>query len=389
MKLRYLVGLIVLIVFAGALVWIGIKAYKSLGAGQSLEDTQQSRTIIRSTLPISLKWKTDLKEAAAHYPLTANDVVLIRTNNSLVTLSAENGVVDWDADTGILLTIWGVDATANTVVYSSDRQTKINSVRVQNGQSLWDRGPDNLIANLLNPTVYQLLIDQTQQQLYVARTRDSRLYAYSLKDGNVAWVYNHEEASGFSSFYLQGDLLYVFWSDDLYVLDVDTGKLRRRVSDQFTEGAPVAISQGNVLLSRKGELTAKNLNTGEQSWQFASLCPSKDQNPLLPTVMGNWILVWNSCQKIYALEPQSGKLAWEIQVESNAIAPIVSIGKTGYAMLANGAVIAFDSRTGARQGVLETDPPRVNPQYLSGGLATDGHQLFVNFGDHTVFAFAP
>jgi outer membrane protein assembly factor BamB len=389
MKLRYLVGLLVLVAFAGALVWLGIRANGSLGAGPNVEDAKQARTIIQSTLPISLKWKTDLKEAAAHYPLVANDTVLIRTNNSLVALSAENGVVDWDADTGILLTIWGVDATANTVVYSSDRQTKINSVRVQNGQSLWDRGPDNLIANLLNPTVYQLLIDQTQQQLYVARTRDSRLYAYSLKDGNVAWVYNHEEASGFSSFYLQGDLLYVFWSDDLYVLDVDTGKLRRRVSDQFTEGAPVAISQGNVLLSRKGELTAKNLKTGLQSWQFAPPCAFPDVNPLLPTVMDNWIYVWNGCRKIYALEAATGKLIWEMQVEGNTISPIVAIGESGYAMLSNGTVIAFDLRTGAEQGILVTDPPRVNPQYLSGGVATDGRQLFVNFGDRTVFAFAP
>jgi len=389
MKLRYLVGLLVLSVFAGALVWIGIQAYRSLGAGQNLEDAKQLRTIIQSTLPISLKWKTDLKEPAALYPLVADDVVLIRTNNSLVTLSAENGVVDWDADTGFLLTIWGVDATSNIVVYSSDRQTKINSVRVQNGQSLWESGPDNLIANLLSPTVFQLLIDQTKQQLYVARTRDSRLYAYSLKDGSVAWVYNHGWDSGFSSFFLRDELLYVFWGNDLYVLEAATGRLKRELSGQFSEGTPVAMSYENVLLSSKGELVAKDTLEGHQKWKFAPPCAFPDVNPLLPTVMDEWVYVWNGCRKIYALDTASGKLIWEIQVESNVISPIVAIGESGYAMLSNGTVLAFDLRTGTEQGVLVTDPPHVNPQYLSGGVATDGLQLFVNFGDRTVFAFAP
>ncbi len=70
----------------------------------------------------------------------------------------------------------------------------------------------------------------------------------------------------------------------------------------------------------------------------------------------------------------------------NIDSPVVEIGDTGYVMLANGKIDAFDVKTGKKIGELVTSPPSTPSQYLDGGLATDGNLLFVTFGDHQLFA---
>lgn len=356
---------------------------------QSLIFFRSERTIVDSTLPLHLKWTAHLPESAAYFPIYANNLVLFRTGSSLFACRADTGELVWEVDAGTLFAPpLPLGTTNDAVLFSTNRQTSLVAVASDNGHTLWQQGPTNVFQNFFTPTIQRLLINQPSHLVYSARTRYPILQADNTSSGESVWNFNHGSGDGFSTFFLQDERLYVFWSDDLFILDASTGKLQDRIPDRFSNATALALSGANVLMSYKGGLTAKDLKTGDMQWEFNVDC-GVDTNPLLPNVTNNLIYVTGSCDQIYALEPTTGKLLWKQALEANAYSPMVVIEANGYSMLSNGSVIAFDLQTGTIQGLLHTNPAQTSPLLYASGLATDGRYLFVNFGDRTIFAFGP
>jgi outer membrane protein assembly factor BamB len=163
----------------------------------------------------------------------------------------------------------------------------------------------------------------------------------------------------------RGDALLLGASNNVYLIDVESGEARRVGGLDAASGGPVSepVVADDTLLATSGEtLHAVHLPDGEALWRFeggTSLQP--------PVVAGEWVL-WLSTSgdkhTLRALDPGTGKVIWEAPLSSAG-----GVGVRGQTAYANPAS-AFDLDTGKLLWRAET-----------GGGSASGGPAFSESGD--------
>lgn len=145
---------------------------------------------------------------------------------------------------------------------------------------------------------------------------------------------------------------------------------------------PVQLVNQVALTWFNSSLLVKDVDTGNRVWQF-------NKRPNFFNVIGDRVYVSSDCCALHALEFSTGQLLWERPLPLLTGSEVVTVGDTGFVMLVDGSILAFDTASGADRGKLETTPHSVGMNVPDRGLGTDGTSLYATFGQNKVFAFGP
>ncbi|HJQ29015.1 MAG TPA: PQQ-binding-like beta-propeller repeat protein [Rubrobacter sp.] len=169
----------------------------------------------------------------------------------------------------------------------------------------------------------------------------------------------------------RGEALLLGAGNNVYLLNVESGKARRVGGPENASGGPVSepVVTGDTLLVASGEtLHAVHLPDGEPLWQFEGGVSFRP-----PVAAGEkvlWLSASGNSHTLRALDLGTGKVLWEAPVSSTG--GVVVRGRTAYANPAS----AFDLETGRPLWHAETGSS------ASGGpaLSEPGDVLFAGAG---------
>lgn len=340
------------------------------------------RTIVSSTLAYTLRWTFQAPDDILDPPEVINGLVFIHVPGSIVAVETATGQERWRTwARGI--SYLRVGANDDIVVLPSQNDREFLAINQHDGALLWSQAPP-----LSEPgRIWSLLV--AENKVYIgSKPSPTEVRAYELQDGKLLWA-THEpfRASSLQTMKLWDDELYVFIGNDLYVLDPETGALKRELLRKFGDGGGLIFDGQNVYLSYEGGLLAKDAQTGNTRWRFERECARQEKAVFFPTKVGRLVYAGRACQILVALDAMTGTPVWESTLTADTKCDVTAIGNTGYVILGDGAVIAFDLDSGQEVGRLQTNPRSVNPFLDQKGLATDGESLFITLGDKKLFAF--
>lgn len=362
----------------GFLIWILL--YARSFVQQSCDSSL--REITRSSLPLKLKWQYSAPDCFGNFPIYHNGQIIGRTNQSLILLEAHTGNELLNLATGSIGTTPGIAAFGNLLVYTSDAGKRISVLDMQRLDVVWSQSPGGWLDSGARGTA----IDASG--VYVASgVPGGRVSGYAPKTGELLWQNPNVGGSWGSGLTIQKDSLVLFVRASMYRLDKQTGKVAAVVEDRFF-GSRSEIVGDTVYLFQSQRLAAQELDSGHLKWEFRTTpygLVSHQEKIILATQQGNRGL--DSAPALYALDAVNGQLEWKHEMEHNPISDPIVIGVTGYIVLSDASILAFDIYTGTTVGVLKTTPSSASSSLLASGLATDGACLYATFGDKQLFAF--
>lgn len=370
-KISYLVWVVV-----GISLVIGVMILQAAYAKLWQLLPESERTIEKSTLPLPYKWSYAASTRIHNRPIAVAGLIILRTRDSLIALNAETGEPSWIVPALAYVGPSAIIAVQdNLILFASDGDSKVQAVDLRDGTVLWTQEPDGPLGGIR-------VIAADAQRVYVGLGRaNSPIRTFELQSGKPVWNNDPLVPSGISASALEanGDELHAAIGNRLFTLDSKNGALKTSVPefiqvDQFVH--QVALSWFNKTL------LARDAKTGNKLWQF-------NKHPSFFNVVGDRVYVSSDCCALHALDFRTGQLIWERPLPLLTASKVVTIGATGYVMLVDGSILAFDTATGADRGKLQTTPHSVGMNVPDRGLGTDGKWLYATFGDNKVFVFGP
>lgn len=335
------------------------------------------RTMVSSSADLNLKWIWRSTQRIRTPPLYMNNRVLVRTDSDMVAVARDAGTKLWGVPSGSVASIlMEANPDAGILTFAADNNWALKAVTLETGSVLWSQRPSPPIGS-----IWAIALDR--ERVYTGLYRDAPpVRAFDLSSGNPIWVSDPILPQGYGANFLfvEEDGVYVFVASNLYVLNKENGKVERSIRDFLDGGSAVQLVSNKVYMWFKGTLRVKDVMTGRILWE-------SNISPDYYSVIGKKVFVGSICCTLTALNTASGAIIWQRNLDARPISNPVAIGNTGYMILDNASIIAFDLETGQDRGTIQTSPPQVNPEGNSKGLATDGTNLYATFGDNTLFAF--
>jgi outer membrane protein assembly factor BamB len=251
-------------------------------------------------------YPVDDKDASGPFyaePVLADGFALVgSTDNTLYVVDQESGQLRWrfEAEGGIL----GAVAVADGVVYVPSADAKLYALQLANGVKIWE-----------------------------------------FETGNWNWV---QPAVGDGLVYL-GSM-----DHNLYALDADTGTLVwKRYLGAAIAGAPTLTDGVIYVGALDSRIHAVDAASGEPLWAF-----EVERKPFLnwelpagrwfwgqPLVLDGVVYVGSLDGNVYAIDADSGELAWSYEAGSPIRAGLVQQGALLYALTEDGNLTALDMET--------------------------------------------
>lgn len=342
-----------------------------------------ARTIAKSSLPLELDWTFSAEECFRNHPFIYDGHVIGRTDKRSVIVNAENGAPEFDFERGGADSFAGMPTFENLVAFTSEGGKQVNVLDLNSMELLWSKR----VEGPLGIGIVGLEVDD--EGVYVTTgEQPSRVLALEPASGNLLWQYSPINGRRADGMVLLSDVLEVFDGSSSFTLDKRSGV---RLSDlkNLWFGGGTEILGNTVYGFHTDKLTAQDPETGETLWEFQKR-PSG-----IAVVNRNLLLASQSTQfpdrppMLYNLDAATGNLQWELELKENPVSDPVAIGETGYILLDDASILAFDVDSGDFIGTIETEPRKVRNQLGASGLSTDGTRLIAAFGDRQVFSFSP
>jgi outer membrane protein assembly factor BamB len=249
-------------------------------------------------------WEHDVKSNIAAGLAFANNMVYVGSFNGKVSaLDAGNGSLRWEFSSEN--EVRSTPAVANGIVYFGSLDHNLYALNANNGMRIWAVETGRPIAS--TPLVVNGVI-------YVG-SFDSKFYAIDADGGTVKWVFN-EAGNWFWSQALYDDGIVYACSIDNRVYALDAGNGTFAWAKPFDAGSPLISSPaiaGGVLVvaSEQGKIFGLDLKTGQDKWLNIDL-RTKVLSPLCTD--GRIVYINGQNNRIYALEGDTGQLAWTVSL---------------------------------------------------------------------------
>lgn len=346
--------------------------------GAIVESFVPERMIEQSTLPLPYKWSYTAATKIHGHPVAVAGLILLRTDDSVIALKTETGERSWIVPAPAFASLSpDIAIQGNVLLVVSDRGSKVLAFDVRDGTVLWSQEPFGSLGKIST-------VATDNQRTYVGLVRAGvPIRAYDLQSGEPIWDNDLLVPSGYSvaAMEINNNELYAVVGNDLFILDSRTGTLKKTITG-FYQGNNIQLVNHVALTWFNSTLLVKDVESGNRIWQF-------NKRPHFFNVIGDRVYVSSNCCALHALQLSTGQLLWERPLPLLTGSEVVTIGNTGYVMMEDGSILAFDTESGADRGKLETTPHSVGINVPDRGLGTDGTSLYATFGDNKVFAFGP
>jgi outer membrane protein assembly factor BamB len=287
----------------------------------------------------------------------------------------------------------GATLSSPTEAWSISIKTPVRQPVLANGQVYM---PDRTVLRVHDATTgtelwtYTVPSDDQNTQLITEPTvRDGVVYlgtkseresvvALDAKTGNRLWSFGGKqvgEVSGTPTLGKNGDRLYVGSSRGvIYSLDAKTGTPRWQqdvfgpIENTLAVRSPLVVATTNA-----GEVYAFEEN-GEALWRQRILETSGPTTP--PTLSDRWIFIGCNNNHIYSLDPVSGSVRWETDVDRLYQGGIAVTNSSLYAASGNG-VVSIGGREGTIQWSIDLGAfVSCAPMIVSDTLYIGGPRIF-------------
>lgn len=175
-------------------------------------------------------------------------------------------------------------------------------------------------------------------------------------------------------------LVYTDFKKNLTVRDTATGRQVWTQKTTKTSYGPFAVHQDLVIVPQGQKLQAFALSDGSEKWSVAAEQFTTFREP---TVLDDVLYIADSGRTLWALDPRTGKKAWQSTALKDAGAQVprqfVRVGSTLYGATdldKQGGIHAFDAKNGALRWTFNDK----SGDYHAWLVATDGKHVFALHG---------
>lgn len=238
------------------------------------------------------------------------------------------------------------DHSAVVVGTSDGRIMAVNTVT---GQRLWATDVGARVDS--SPTFF---VDDFNGAVTILMGTDGGAFlALNADDGAELWRYETRSEIDGGAVVAEGRVFFQTSTDELYALDVLTGKYLwsygRELPDYFTLGSSTTpiVHDGLVISGyADGFLVALYLDTGEEVWELDLRNGQRDFVDVdgQAVVVGQWLYAASHAGGLYALNLTDGAVRWRAEI-TGASTPLI-VGDTLYTTTAGRYVMALNRQDG-------------------------------------------
>jgi outer membrane protein assembly factor BamB len=232
-------------------------------------------------------------------------VFTVIEDGTVTALDPASGATKWSTPLGITTDAEPVAVAGSLYVVSAGKLTSLDEA---NGRVKWQRPINGGIHSTPAVDGGRIFVSGSGEQVQAFDT-----------SGNALWTYGgYGSADGARAVAIHNGKVYVrdgyTHSDALIVLDAATGSV---VGPSFHATTIPAFNGNTGYFIDNGELTARDLSTGNVVWSLAG----ETTLTIAPIVVGNYVYVGSDLGELYALDATSGQIAWMTNVQANIVAP--------------------------------------------------------------------
>jgi outer membrane protein assembly factor BamB len=339
-------------------------------------------------LPISPVWEYQAPGPIDRPPLYYAGHVVIKGSKTFRSVNSNSGTEEWRYEAVRKPSV--VDILDNTVIFQMPPfPSPLHAVALETGQDRWQ-----------TPSPVRVFSSDHGSRLFIAlANRDSLATEYQALDagsGRVIWVSEvHPQGRGAGVLYDQYfDEVYVRdITDRRVVLDGQTGKLCRELSDEGSMGSAMLVDAG-VLYSEEflpDQILAIDGRKSTILWKRTYPHPTTSFGPILYEGL---LFTRTPQEALLALNRNTGDVQWQYPSSSNSVTSVrllsnfVVLDDIVYGIFSDARLRGFDLATGQELGYIQfVDVSDVAYDITVPGLASSDQMLFVSLGKTKLYAF--
>ena len=367
-------------------------------AGRDVTNLASTRVVgLPHGTPPETAWSYVAGSPITTPPAVAGDRVYLTDEAGNVTaLLRETGDIAWQYEAR--LTAGVTPAVADGLVFVVFRPGLVSALEAETGEVVWSRRLRT--ASLPSPTV-------ADGRLYVAESDKNRLLALDAATGDTLWEYRLSDWVIATPAIIDGKVIATANDAKVHVINAETGR-RRMIYDagssRWVRGGPLVSDDLLHFSSFNGfiwgidyqghryplERQILYFRTLLWVWGFTKEGPIQQGNvwstwsiggqPYQPALADSTLVVADAVGPVTALEASTGRILWEIDLDTDITAPATIAGSLALVGDENGRVIALAIADSSTAWEAQLDGPITASPIAAGGLvlvptAADGGTL--------------
>jgi outer membrane protein assembly factor BamB len=202
--------------------------------------------------------------------------------------------------------------------------------------------------------------------------------------GEVRWQYDTAQDGGSAQFHgdpLITEELVITGSDQspegyVYAFERSNGEVRWKTAVGGLETDVLQFGASVMGGTSSGEMVVLDLKTGQLRWRFRTeRAPHSEFSTLTPALVGDVVYFGGPDGSVYALDAQSGKELWRIELGGRILTPVRAVEQHLFVGIVEGKIFRLDRATGAIDKELATEA------FPHHGLAPAEDSLLVLLGE--------
>lgn len=350
------------------------------------EDRLGALTVVG--LPLTPAWEYQAPGPIDRPPLYQRDHLILKGDKVLISLNASSGSEEWRHHSPFRIYMpysENLVLSDGVIAYQTyPWPSQLQVINLETGQGQWETS-----------SAVRGFTADNDSRLFT--TVQDAYQALESTNGRIVWISGIQPIERGSSPMLydpSAGEVYV-WEDTrvLVVLDVDTGKIRRRLDHTLPEGNPLIIHSGILYIrqSRSGSLLAFNGQEDKPLWTVNYSLPDDMFQPLIHM---NILYSRTTQETLLAIDCNTGVIEWQYPLASDSSAsgkllsnPVI-LDNVIYGIFSDAVLRGFNADTGQQIGHIQFSDVSDVPFGLTvPGLAASENMLFVSLGKTKLFAF--
>jgi outer membrane protein assembly factor BamB len=284
------------------------------------------------------------------------------TGGKFYTLNLSDGKKRWEFPSALGFT--ASPAVRDGLVYIGDSDGNFYCLDAKTGEKKWSFQADGEINSSANFYKHYILFG----------SQDSMLYCLDAKSGNLAWKYEGGDQIRCFPTVLEHYAFIAGCDAALTMIDLDDGgKIVSKVPLDSPTGCTPAVMDSRVFVGTEGGTFFCIEPKGKKIlWQLAA-----EKNGAAfrssAAVSKEATIVGSRDKRVYAFNPQTGKLLWNFPTKSRVDSSPVIVGNRVIVGSADGRIYALNIKTGERVWQFEAGGAVLASPAIGGGRLVIGN----------------